>query len=81
VIRDYEVQFIPGLLQTRDYARAVTKLSHTDADEIERRVELRMQRQELLDRRHPPMVWAVVDEAAMRRPLLGREQTHAQIDH
>jgi hypothetical protein len=80
-IRNYEVQFVPGLLQTEDYARAVTKLGNTDAAVIEQRVELRMRRQELLHRKNPPMLWAVVDEGALRRPLLGREQTRAQIDH
>ena len=80
-IRTYEVQFIPGLLQTRDYARAVVQLGHGRApvDEIERRVDLRMERQRLLDRPHPPHFWGVVDEAALRRPIGGPEVMRAQI--
>ncbi len=81
VIRTYELQFIPGLLQTRDYARAVTRLGHTDAVEVERRVELRMRRQELLTSPEAPTLWAVIDEAALRRPLVGPEQTREQLTH
>jgi transcriptional regulator with XRE-family HTH domain len=69
-IRAYEVQFVPGLLQTEDYARAVTLLGHDGAPprEIERRVRLRMARQSVLDRDDPPNLWAVIDEAVLRRP-------------
>src|SRR5918996_2403076 len=81
VIRTYEIQFVPGLLQTRDYARAVTMLGHTDPVEVERRVELRLQRQELLTSAQPPTLWAVVDEAALRRSLVGPEQSRAQRTH
>jgi transcriptional regulator with XRE-family HTH domain len=81
VIRSYELQFMPGLLQTRDYARAVTMLGHSDPVEIERRVELRVQRQALFTGPHPPTLWAVVDEGALRRPLLGPEHSRAQITH
>jgi hypothetical protein len=81
LIRNYEIQFVPGLLQTRDYARAVTMLGHTDSVEVERRVELRVQRQALLTRADPAMLWAVIDEAALRRQLLRPEQTRAQITH
>jgi transcriptional regulator with XRE-family HTH domain len=81
VIRNYEIQFVPGLLQTRDYARAVTMLGHSDPVEVERRVELRIQRQALLTGPNPPTLWAVVDEAALRRSLIGPEQSRAQITH
>jgi transcriptional regulator with XRE-family HTH domain len=81
VIRKYEIQFVPGLLQTRDYARAVTMLGHSDPVEIERRVELRVKRQALLTRADPPTLWAVIDEAALRRQLLRPEQSRAQITH
>jgi transcriptional regulator with XRE-family HTH domain len=81
VIRNYELQFVPGLLQTRDYARAVILLGHTDPVEVERRVELRMQRQELLDGPNAPTLWAVIDEAALRRWLLGSAQNRAQLTH
>jgi hypothetical protein len=82
VIRTYEVQFIPGLLQTRDYARAVTVLGHRNAsrDQIDRRVELRMARQQLLARPEPPQVWAVVDEAVLRRPIGGAPVMRTQLE-
>lgn len=81
LLRTYEVQFIPGLLQTRDYARAVVRLGHgrARAEEIDRRVDLRMARQELLTRSEAPRLWAVVDEAALRRPIGGPEVMRAQI--
>src|SRR5918996_2252763 len=81
VIRTYEIQFVPGLLQTRDYARAVTRLGHSDPVEVERRVELRVQRQALLTGPNPPTLWVVVDEAALRRSMLGPDQSRAQITH
>lgn len=73
LIRSYEIQFIPGLLQTADYARAVILLGHADAKtpEIDRRVALRMKRQELLTADDPPRLWCVIDEAALRRPIGG----------
>ncbi|MFG2223096.1 helix-turn-helix domain-containing protein [Streptomyces sp. NPDC048644] len=83
VIRTYEVQFVPGLLQTADYARAVTKLGHprASADEIERRVALRMQRQQLLSVPHAPRLWAVIDEASLRRPLGDQKVMDEQLRH
>ncbi|MFI7436026.1 Scr1 family TA system antitoxin-like transcriptional regulator [Micromonospora haikouensis] len=81
LIRSYEVQFVPGLLQTPEYARAVVLLGHrgAGADEIDRRVGLRMQRQELLHRPRPPQLWAVVDEAALRRPIGGPQVMRDQL--
>lgn len=81
LIRSYEVQFVPGLLQTREYARAVVLLGHGGAGvaEIDRRVDLRMQRQQLLRRDKPPLLWAVVDEAALRRPIGGPEVMRGQL--
>ncbi|MGC4851269.1 helix-turn-helix domain-containing protein [Micromonospora sp. DT15] len=81
LIRSYEVQFVPGLLQTREYARAVVLLGHGTAGpgEIDRRVALRMQRQQLLQRQNPPQLWAVVDEAALRRPIGGTEVMRGQL--
>jgi hypothetical protein len=82
-IRAYEVQFVPGLLQTEDYARAVTLLGHPDAPghEVERRVGLRMRRQSLLTSAEPPHLWAVVDEAVLRRPLGGAQVMRKQLRH
>jgi transcriptional regulator with XRE-family HTH domain len=83
LIRTYELQFVPGLFQTEDYARAVTVLGHraAPAAEIERRVSLRMQRQELLRADDPPRMWAVIDESALRRPVGGRDAMRAQLRH
>ncbi|HEY7484707.1 MAG TPA: helix-turn-helix transcriptional regulator [Streptosporangiaceae bacterium] len=81
-IRAYEVQFVPGLLQTEEYARAVTLLGYADApeQEIDRRVRLRMMRQQLLVGEDAPHLWVVVDEAALRRPLGGRQAMRAQLE-
>ncbi|MCO6008333.1 helix-turn-helix domain-containing protein [Actinoallomurus purpureus] len=84
VIRTYEVQFVPGLLQTPDYARAVIRLAHGEQSEgvIDRRVALRMKRQRLLlHRPNPPKLWAVIDEAALRRPIGGAATMRAQLRH
>jgi hypothetical protein len=82
LIRTYEVQFVPGLLQTKEYARAVILLGHAGAqpDEIERRVSLRINRQDVFARPQPPHLWAVVDEAALRRPIGGPKVMRAQIE-
>jgi transcriptional regulator with XRE-family HTH domain len=82
-VRAYEVQFVPGLLQADDYARAVTLLGHAGAPgwEIERRVRLRMARQAVLTRPDPPNVWAVLDEAVLRRTLGGPDIMRAQLRH
>jgi transcriptional regulator with XRE-family HTH domain len=82
-IRAYEVQFVPGLLQTEEYARAVTLLGHDTAPprEIERRVRLRMTRQAVLDRPDPPNLWAVLDEAALRRPPGAPTLMKGQLEH
>ena len=82
LIRTYEVQFVPGLLQTTDYARAVILLGHENAryEEVERRVGLRIARQQLLHREHAPLLWAVVDEAALRRPIGGAKVMQAQLE-
>lgn len=83
VIRTYEVQFVPGLLQTADYARAVIVAGQPNASaaEVERRVGLRTQRQLILNRDRPPRLWAVLDEAALRRPIGGRDVMRGQIQH
>jgi transcriptional regulator with XRE-family HTH domain len=80
-IRNYEIQFVPGLLQTKGYARAVTVLGHSNAraEDIERRVRLRMARQSLLTSPRPPHLWAVLDEAVLRRPVGGPEIMREQL--
>lgn len=81
LIRTYEIQFIPGLLQTPEYARAVISLAHGKApvEEIDRRVDLRIRRQEKLTSSSRPTVWAIVDEAALRRPIGGPAVMAGQI--
>ncbi|GAA0910229.1 helix-turn-helix transcriptional regulator [Virgisporangium ochraceum] len=83
LIRTYEVQFVPGLLQTEAYARAVIMLGHGQADvsELDRRVALRMTRRSLLDRPDAPRLWAVIDEAVLRRPIGGRAVLRQQVAH
>jgi transcriptional regulator with XRE-family HTH domain len=83
VIHTYEVQFVPGLLQTEDCARAVIQLCqlHRSAEEVDRRVALRMARQDFLTQPGAPDYWAVVDEAVLRRPLHSREALRAQVRH
>jgi len=81
LIRTYEGQFVPGLLQTDDYMRAVIHdASLESSEEVGRRVRLRLARQTLLTREHPPRLWAVVDEAALRRPVGGREVMRGQLE-
>ncbi|WP_127506547.1 helix-turn-helix domain-containing protein [Actinoplanes solisilvae] len=81
LIRTYEIQFVPGLLQTEAYASAVIRLSHNDPDrhEIERLAKLRMTRKELLTRPDSPTFWAVLDEAVLRRLIGGRDVLREQI--
>jgi transcriptional regulator with XRE-family HTH domain len=81
-IRSFEVQFVHGLFQTEDYARAVTRLRKAAPDdEVERRVALRLKRQELLGRPNPPYIWSVMDEAVLRRAVGGPAVMRAQFQH
>ena len=82
-IRNFEVDLIPGLLQTEDYARIVIRAGNVNAanEEIERGVALRMERQPLLTRDGAPQLWAVIDEAALRRRVGGPGLTRLQLDH
>jgi Domain of unknown function (DUF5753)/Helix-turn-helix domain len=84
LIRGYEPHWVPGLLQTEDYARASLRTGFPDAaeTEIDRLVALRLDRQKILDRPHPPRLWVVVDETALRRAAatLGAAAMHAQLD-
>ncbi|MEV6315719.1 helix-turn-helix transcriptional regulator [Streptomyces sp. NPDC051776] len=81
VIRTYQNQYVPGLLQTEEYARAVTQLGNPRASEqeIERRVRLRIARQEILHQSDPPRLWVVLDEAVLRRPIGGPGVMRAQL--
>jgi transcriptional regulator with XRE-family HTH domain len=83
VIRTYEPQLVPGLLQIEDYARAITRLRHVHVspDEVERRVTLRMARQAFLSQPRAPELWVVLDEAALRRPQGDHKLQRAQLLH
>ncbi|MFE4668669.1 helix-turn-helix transcriptional regulator [Streptomyces sp. NPDC056716] len=83
LIRSYDPHFVPGLLQTEDYARGVLRagaVGQTRPDDIERHVALRMQRQNLLTRADAPRLWVVMDETALRRSVGGPEVMRGQID-
>ena len=81
VIRTFDLQFVHGLFQTEAYARAVTLLGHMSAppDEVDRRVSLRLKRQELLTGPEPPHVWSIIDEGALRRPIGGPAVMRGQL--
>ncbi|MFE1434825.1 helix-turn-helix domain-containing protein [Streptomyces griseoaurantiacus] len=82
-IRSYEPHFVPGLMQTEDYARGVLRsgaVGQANPEEISRHVALRMRRQELLTREDAPHFWAVMEETALRRPVGTGEVMRAQID-
>jgi hypothetical protein len=83
LIRTYELQFVPGLLQTEEYVRAVVQLGRGQipAEEIERRVSLRVNRQKILLQANPVRLWAVVDESVLRRPIGGRKAMQFQLEH
>ncbi|MFI9722639.1 helix-turn-helix domain-containing protein [Streptomyces sp. NPDC052396] len=81
VIRAYEPHYVPGLLQTEDYTRAVLRAGqpHAPQEEIERGVAVRQERQSLLGRENAPLLWVVMDETVLRRPIGGAEVMRAQI--
>jgi transcriptional regulator with XRE-family HTH domain len=82
IIRSYEVQFVPGLLQTGGYARALIRMGNAPTEEdVLRRAEARMSRQDILTRETPPKVWAVMDEGALRRPIGGEAVMREQLKH
>jgi transcriptional regulator with XRE-family HTH domain len=82
-IRNFEPVVVPGLLQTGDYARAMFRNGprELDRDEVERRVEVRLARQEILARDNRPRLWAVIDEAVIRRLVGGPEVMRGQLRH
>jgi transcriptional regulator with XRE-family HTH domain len=81
-IREYELQFVPGLLQVEEYARAVIRLGNLPSEEeVDRRARARISRQEILGRENPPKVWAVLDEGALRRVIGGPVVMRAQLLH
>jgi transcriptional regulator with XRE-family HTH domain len=84
VIRTYEAQFVPGLWQTEEYARAVLQARSVSStpEQVERQAQVRMRRQQILDRSgpEPPAMWAILDEAVIRRVVGGREVMRGQLE-
>jgi transcriptional regulator with XRE-family HTH domain len=82
LIRAYEPHYVPGLLQTPAYARAVLRagMPYAPQDEIHRQVALRTERQAILQREEPPLLWAVLDETVLRRAIGGPEVMREQMD-
>ncbi|MEU3841398.1 helix-turn-helix transcriptional regulator [Streptomyces sp. NPDC028635] len=82
-IRTFEIQYVPGLLQTSAYTQAVVKrgLPNAPAGEVQRRVELRMRRAQLLRREDAPQLWAVIDESVLLRVLGSKDVMREQLEH
>ncbi|MFJ8048747.1 helix-turn-helix domain-containing protein [Streptomyces luteogriseus] len=82
-IRTFEIQYVPGLLQTPAYTRAVVErgLPNAPAGEVERRVELRRHRARLLSRDDAPQLWAIIDESVLLRVLGSTEVMREQLAH
>ncbi|MBO0652980.1 helix-turn-helix transcriptional regulator [Streptomyces triculaminicus] len=77
----YMAHVVPGLLQTEAYAREVLRLGQPwrAADEIEEQVVARLNRQAILAREDPPLLWVVLDEAVLRRPIGGSAAMYEQL--
>lgn len=81
-LANFEPQLIPGLLQTEDYIRALYQTSPGVSENyVERQVKVRMTRQETLLRDAPLKLWAIVDEAVLRRPFGGPAVMREQLEH
>lgn len=82
-LRNYQLAVVPGLLQTEDYARALTRAGRPfDTEkEVEEMVTVRMQRQRLLDRPDPPILFVLLDEAVLARPIGGNSIMRDQLEH
>ncbi|MFF5313232.1 helix-turn-helix domain-containing protein [Streptomyces massasporeus] len=82
-IRTFEIQYVPGLLQTPAYTKAVVErgLPNAPAAEVERRVELRRHRARLLSRTDAPQLWAIIDESVLLRVLGSTEVMREQLAH
>ncbi|MEV7320053.1 helix-turn-helix transcriptional regulator [Streptomyces sp. NPDC093970] len=81
-LRTYEPHYATGLLQTREYARAVLGggFPNDGDEELERRVNLRLRRQALLERAEAPTLWVVMEEAVLHRVVGGPQVMRAQIE-
>lgn len=82
VIHDFQTQVVPGLFQTRDYAGAVLSASWPPSGdkEVERLVTTRVARQQILEQEQPPLMWVVIDESVLRRPVGSREVMITQLE-
>lgn len=82
-IHTYELQFLPGLMQTEDYARAIATRGwfQLASRRAENQVTMRMRRQALLAGSDAPKLWAIIDESVLHRPIGGRRVMLAQIEH
>lgn len=82
-LQTYEIYFLPGLLQTARYARAVIRagLPESSDEEIDRRTSLRLRRQQMFAKRGSTRLWAVIDESILHRPLGGRAVLREQLEH
>lgn len=81
-ISTFEPVFVPGLLQTEEYAEAITRAGLIrDEEQIARRVAARIQRRQIFNRADPPEYWAVIDELALRRSIGGPEVMKRQLQH
>ncbi|MGW7573484.1 helix-turn-helix domain-containing protein [Streptomyces sp. NPDC054765] len=82
-IEDWAPMFVPGLLQTAPYARALTRaaMPRTSDDDVELKVTARLKRAELFQRERPPAFWAILDENVIRRRVLPPEQMAALLEH
>ncbi|MFI1102669.1 Scr1 family TA system antitoxin-like transcriptional regulator [Streptomyces melanogenes] len=78
-ISAYQAQLVYGLLQTKDYARALLEVDHHD--QLDELVAARLERQRILEREHPPVLWTVLDEAVLLREMGGREVMRKQLAH
>ncbi|HEY3506804.1 MAG TPA: DUF5753 domain-containing protein [Actinocatenispora sp.] len=83
LVKTYDPLLVPGLFQTDDYARAVIRAHNPDWDreEIERKVELRLQRTRLLDDTSGPKIWAIIGEAALRTSVGSADTMVRQLLH
>ncbi|MGK5556472.1 helix-turn-helix domain-containing protein [Actinomadura kijaniata] len=79
--RSFHPNTLPGLFQTEDYMRAIFKAGSLSQDDVEKSVEVRLRRQELLHRPDPPLFWVVVDEATLLRPAGGKKVMRDQLVH
>ncbi|MEV4259030.1 helix-turn-helix transcriptional regulator [Spirillospora sp. NPDC049652] len=83
LVRTYDLHCVPELLQSEGYAGTVIRLLHPDAPErdVQRRVRLRMTRQERFTEPGAPVLWALIDEAVLHRPVGGRDVMRDQLRH